>query len=326
MPKLEVVNFLRGYSIFTIILMHLAKSSSTGIMKTVLSFGGAGVHVFILISGFGLYLSYLNNPTNYNEFLKRRFLKVYVPYLLILPAFVAFYYFAKNSFDILTLTSHVFLFKMFCHTLDTSYAYSLWFISTIFQFYLLWPLILKLAKIKNGFLLSFIISIVWATLVGWLGKQSDRAWSSFFLQYLWEFVLGMKLAGLYKNTPERFGIPGYGILIIGVFVGLLLTGVMGNIGGMMKLYNDIPSLIGYLSLALLIYKLSLPYVNKVFISINRISYEWYLVHGLTFLIFRGWLKTVIPAPFALFVCLTISYIFAYAYGSLLTKIGVKKQN
>ena len=324
MPKLEVVNFLRGYSIFTIILMHLAKSSSTGAMKTALSFGGAGVHVFILVSGFGLYLSYLNKPSTYPEFLKKRFLRVYLPYLLILPAFVAFYYFVKNSFDIMTLSSHVFLFKMFSHTWDTSYAYSLWFISTIFQFYLFWPIILKLAKYKNGLLISIIISLGWATFVGWLGKQNDRAWASFFLQYLWEFVLGMKLAEIFKKTPEKIVIPRYGVLLLGVIVGLLLTGLMGKMGGVMKLYNDIPSLVGYLSLALLVYKLSLPYVNRFFIYTKRISYEWFLVHGQVIQMFRGMLRSALPTPLALFICLFSSYFLAIVFNQLLLQINIKK--
>lgn len=326
MPKLEVINFLRGYSIFTIILMHLAKSSSTGIMKTALSFGGAGVHVFILVSGFGLYLSYLSHPTTYAEFLKKRFLKVYFPYLLILPAFVVFYLIAKHSFDILTLTSHVFLFKMFSHTWDTSYAYSLWFISTIFQFYLFWPIILKLAENKKGLLLSIVISLGWAALVGWLGKQNDRAWGSFFLQYLWEFVLGMKLAEVYKESPWKVTVPRYGILMLGVLIGLSLTYIGGKMGGVMRLFNDIPSLIGYLSLALLIYKLSLPYVNRFLVYTNNISYEWYLVHGLTIQMFRGLLKSAMPTSLALLICLVLSYLFAYAYSFLLIKLKVKKTN
>ena len=47
------------------------------------AFGGSGVHVFILCSVFGLYLSHLNNPLRYANFLKKRFLKVYWTYAYI---------------------------------------------------------------------------------------------------------------------------------------------------------------------------------------------------------------------------------------------------
>ena len=38
-------------------------------------------------------------------------------------------------------------------------------------------------------------------------------------------------------------------------VGMTLTGIMAWNGGFLKLYNDIPSLLAYLSVLLLIYKL-----------------------------------------------------------------------
>ena len=56
--RLNVIDFLRGYSIFTIVVMHLfAAFSMPDVVKSALSFGGAGVHVFVLVSGFGLCLS-----------------------------------------------------------------------------------------------------------------------------------------------------------------------------------------------------------------------------------------------------------------------------
>ena len=324
MQRLEVIDFLRGFSIFTIIFMHLVRPLSTGLVKTALSFGGAGVHVFILVSGFGLYLSYLNNPLPYRDFLKKRFMKVYLPYLFIVLLFAAYFFFRSGSFDVLTLSSHVFLFKMFSHTWDTSYAYSLWFLSTIFQFYLFWPIILKIARKEKGLLISIAISIGWATLVGLLGKQGNRAWSSFFLQYLWEFVLGMKLAEIYKKNPERIAVPSYGFLVISAVAGMMLSGMMGKVGGSLKLYNDFPSLLGYLSIALLVYKITIPIINNFFLFTSKISYEWYLVHGLTFLVFRHVLLSYMPIFPALLLCLLLSYLFAYAYSYLLMEAGIKK--
>lgn len=55
MKKIEIIDYLRGFSIFTIVLMHLIQSYPIPqIIRTASSFGGAGVHVFILCSGFGL--------------------------------------------------------------------------------------------------------------------------------------------------------------------------------------------------------------------------------------------------------------------------------
>lgn len=73
MKRYAIIDFLRGYSIFTIVLMHLIAGSVTGVLSKAVAFGGAGVHVFILCSGFGLYLSYLKKPLVYTDFLRRRF-------------------------------------------------------------------------------------------------------------------------------------------------------------------------------------------------------------------------------------------------------------
>lgn len=82
--RLDIVDFLRGFSIFTIVLMHLVQCYPLpGFLMKASSMGGAGVHVFILCSGFGLYLSSLYNPMKYGRFLKRRFTKVYIPYVLV---------------------------------------------------------------------------------------------------------------------------------------------------------------------------------------------------------------------------------------------------
>ena len=112
-------------------------------------------------------------------------------------------------------------------------------------------------------MLALLISILWASVVGWLGYEEYRPWGSFFLQYLWEFALGMWLAEKYENSsskvnellaePKNLKWPW---LIVGAVVGMGLTGAMGWIGGILKLYNDIPSLMGYLSLLLIVYKAS----------------------------------------------------------------------
>lgn len=82
----EVIDFLKGFSIFTIVIMHLIQCYMNEIPSSIdklASFGGSGVHVFIFCSGFGLYYSWLQNSIGNIEFLKRRFIKVYVPYAVV---------------------------------------------------------------------------------------------------------------------------------------------------------------------------------------------------------------------------------------------------
>lgn len=149
--RLVVVDFLRGFSIFTIVLMHLVQSYPLpGFLQKATSLGGAGVHVFILCSGFGLYLSSLYKPLTYGQFLKRRFSKVYIPYLIVV-IISALYFGLVCGQDVLNpLLSSVFLYKMFVPSLECAFGGQMWFVSTIIQIYLFWPLIVGLFRVNMG--------------------------------------------------------------------------------------------------------------------------------------------------------------------------------
>ena len=93
--------------------MHLVQSYSlpTWAMKTS-SFRGAGVHVFILCSGFGLYLSYLNRPLGYKDFLRKRFGRIYWSMAVVCLA-TAVWMLYQGKEVLMPLLGNLFLFKMF---------------------------------------------------------------------------------------------------------------------------------------------------------------------------------------------------------------------
>lgn len=322
--KLDIINFSRGYSIFTIVLMHLLQNyslSAWAIKAT--SFGGAGVHIFILCSGCGLYLSYLNQPLGYLGFLKKRFGKVYVPYILAIALFVIWGFCKSGAVDWEAVASHVFLYKMFDNQLDVSICYPFWFISTIIQFYICFPLIIKLLRVRWGYLIALLTSLLWASLVGWLGYEEYRPWGSFFLQYLWEFALGMWLAEKVRHSgwDETCVMKKLKIwhLVDGMIVGMGLSALMAWNGGILKLYNDIPSLFGYGAMLLFIYKLNIKPINSFFEYTSKIGYEWYLVHCLLFAVIHHFADGLMATWAVLVVCLFTSYIAALLFSRLFPK-------
>ncbi len=325
MKKYEIIDFLRGYSIFTIVLMHLCQSNTSGALSKAFAFGGAGVHVFILCSGLGLYLSYLRKPLGYKDFLRKRFTKVYLPYVIAVALWGTWLMINKGAFPMKEVMSHLLLYKMFSVELDTSLCYPYWFISTIIQFYLAWPLIVRLVRGWGGHFLPFAISIAWSTLVGILGYDEMRPWGSFFLQYLWEFCLGMWIAErIFKGRLNLVDIKKmkWWWLLVGAIGGMGLSALMAWNGGWLKLYNDIPSLIGYLSVALLIYKISIKVVNRFFEWANSFSYELYLVHSLVFTIVAYIVAERMPSLFLFTVSIFAAYLFAYIYRKFTKKISL----
>lgn len=319
MRKLDVVNFLRGYSISTIVIMHLVGMLGiSGIWEKAAAFGGAGVHVFILCSGFGLYLSYLRKPLGYIAFLKKRFTRIYMP-MAVLCVATAVWMACMGREWFMPLWGNLLLFKMFVPELESSMGGQMWFVSTIIQFYLAWPLIVKLFNIRGGVKLALIVSLLWSTTVGLLGYAEERVWNSFFLQYLWEFCLGMKMAEIYHDNPKALEVPRWKYLLTLCVAGVGLTGIMGFAGWPWKLYNDIPSLMGYMSLALIIYKVGIKPLNRLLEWTNRFSYEWYLVHMLVFDIIFYCIGHNAPIAVVFVLCLLLSYSTAIAYSRIWSK-------
>jgi len=284
--RIEVIDFIKGYSILSIVLFHYFQGMFISpLFDKAIYFGGTGIHTFLFASGFGLFLSQMKKPLSYGAFLKKRFTKIYLPYIitvtvialisLIIPLYV-------NSWN--AYFSHLFLYKMFNNDLIGSYGYQLWFVSTICQFYLLFPLIVWLRKKipGNGFLLmGLCISWTWALVVLLLQRDGFRNWNSFFLMYLWEFMLGMYCAEIYIARNYAFWKIRKGLLIGIAIGGIAIYSLMAfSLGRAGKEFNDLPGLFGYGALCVFVYSLGIKPVNRFIFFTAKISFSIFLIHFL----------------------------------------------
>lgn len=327
--KYPEIDFLKGFSILTIVVMHLIQvymRNLPGIIYTGASLGGTGVHVFFFCSGFGLYLSQSKKCLGAKEFYGRRLKKIYVPYIIIVLISFCIPFMYQESDRIPALLSHIFLFKMFVPKYEISFGLQLWYISTIIQFYIAFPFLYSLYKknksSKRILLGAFFVSVCWWIFVAYLGKGEERVWNSFFLQYLWEFVLGMEVAK-YLKDGETIEIKRWQLIVVAI-VGLSVQMIMAMVGGNLKLFNDIPALVGYGALALFIYSLHIGCIGKVMNFVAKISYEWYLVHIVVFTcIFkglRGYCAGMISEMAVSLIALGISLFVAYLYQKVTNRI------
>ena len=283
--KYREVAFLRGVAITTVVLMHLIQVYwNKGNIPTWLQFasalGGTGGHVFIFCSGFGLYLSYLHKPLSFGLFLNKRFIKIYIPYLIfVVVNFFLPHWGADETERLHMLLSHVFLYKMFFEKYMCSFGLQLWFISTILQLYLLFLPLCRFREkttLRIFVLTGLVISAAWWSVMNLTGLEYKRIWGSFCLQYLWEFMLGMAVADyLYKHESAR--IPAW-VLPAAAICGLGLQAVMAKCGGLIGAFNDVPALIGYTAAVLILYCIGKRVLQPVFLWIDGFSYEWFLVH------------------------------------------------
>lgn len=298
--KYEEVTFLKGFAVFTIVLMHLMHNYVGGLPKwldLIVLLGGSGVHICFFCSGFGLFLSYRHNmKMGYAEFLRKRMLQIYIPYIIVVLISFCIPLFQVNGSRIGALMSHIFLYKMFIPEYEGSFGGQFWYLSTTFQFYLLFiPLCRLKERLGNrsfGFI-ALCISVIWWIVMSVTGLYDERIYGSFFLQYLWEFCLGMIVADLFFDMKEiRIS---YSWLLIAAIVGLGLEGILGIIDGWLKAVNDIPALFGYGSLALLFFQI--PLFRRIGLWIGSFSFELYLVHILIFTVIfsvmGGWVAAMV---------------------------------
>ncbi|HRI59606.1 MAG TPA: acyltransferase, partial [Saprospiraceae bacterium] len=153
--RIEYIDWAKGYAIFTIVCYHaLQRAGLPPVLQQGIIFGGTGVHLFFLLSGFGLGLSrFSGSPL---QFYRRRLTKVWLPYVLALTiSLLAAIFFGlfPDRFD--AWLAGVGLYQMFSERYIESFGGHFWFISAIIQFYLAYPV---LVWIKNQLSESFKLS------------------------------------------------------------------------------------------------------------------------------------------------------------------------
>jgi peptidoglycan/LPS O-acetylase OafA/YrhL len=340
--RFPFLSFAKGYAIFTIMLFHaMQRVELPGFAQKAIVFGGTGVHLFFLLSGFGLALSKHSNSVG--DFYRRRIVKVWWPYAVVLTLSwglsAGWQLFPDGGAAWL---AGVLGYQMFFPAYIESFGGHFWFISAILQFYLVFPGLLWLfRRWDNGlYFVAFCVaaSVMWWVLVYALDKGAVRTWNSFFMQFLWEFGLGMALAHTIKTEkmphwivrwwqPEKWWLWILGGLA-GAAAMLLLVLKTGQLG---PIFNDIPALTGYGMLCVGVYWLAVryaPVVERLLTWLGEISFSVYLVHIIVLELFlfilriNGYTFQIFWIP--LFV--TIACLAGNGYEIFMKKIPVFNKN
>lgn len=286
--RFNYINFAKGYSALAILIYHGLSSLELPIfVEQAASFGGAGVHLFIFLSGFGL--GWSSSSLSLAAFYRRRLVKIWIPYVLALSLSLGAA-FAWNLFPDRweAWLAAVGLCQMFSSQWAETLGGHFWFISTIIQFYLLYPLLAwfqRRSKTRVAFLIGcFVVSLAWWVVVSFLGKAELRHWNSFFPQFLWEFALGMsvcmwlksgKLASAFKDwwrEDRWWAWAGLSVLASSVMLGMVMA--FGSIG---RVFNDVPAFIAFSSLSVAVFLFG-GFQRGLFEWLGTFSFSLYLIH------------------------------------------------
>jgi peptidoglycan/LPS O-acetylase OafA/YrhL len=298
--KQVFISFARGLSMVSIVLYHLLINAHLPpLLARANQIGGAGIYVFLFASSYGLYFS---RPTSWSTFYFKRFQKVLVPYYVAITLI-----FLVNHFIVLypagwpEYLSHVLLYKMFFPQYMESFGPHFWFISTIVQFYLLWPALLAVSRQLSAPALlggALLISLLYSGLLLRLGVQHERIWCSSAIQYLWLFALGLVTAReqwlprLLQLGAVRFGL----LMGLGLGAAVLLSRFAGEQGNVL---NDYFMFLAYFSGCVLLFLLGqrLPALTRAILWLESFSFSLYLTH---LFLFSFYLKAVSQLEISLF--------------------------
>ena len=195
---------LMGWSILWIMMLHFTFTQITP-LGFVAQYGFAGVDIFMLMSGLGLFYS-LEKDSNPLRFYKKRLFRIFPTYYII-------------GFFVNLITTHddllTFLFKYSTIGYWTGGAYADWFIPSIIALYLIAPLLKTVIDKRWFVLIALCVVAILATAYFFADKEDVLDRAHFFLLYrIPAFIFGMVCAYWLKNgKPTRYF---YFVLLTGI--------------------------------------------------------------------------------------------------------------
>lgn len=196
--KLGEIEWIRAICCILVIIIHVTAEFWTSFSKGSIQYkfiillntiSQFAVPCFIFISGFVLYYVYHNREYKALDFYKKRMFKIVIPYLVWSSIYIITRYVYYNiSINLKDIAKDILIGRASSH---------LYFMVLIIQFYLVFPLCLKIyQKINNRTLSMGIFFTVNAIVILFIKMPfKDR----FFMNYLMFFGLGFILADLKVN-------------------------------------------------------------------------------------------------------------------------------
>lgn len=298
----------------------------------VFGLGYQAVHLFFILSGFGLTLSALlvekkTDRIRWFGFIKKRFIRLYPSYWLILAIYLLLNFFQYDSF--LGLLKTYVKGAIFLDVIPAT-----WYIPILLQLYLLFPFLfyfLKKLSIKNFLLLSLLVKtvssaiIITTSLLAFdkiLGfGYGGLAPGGIALTRLFEFCFGMAIAKhwfTHERSVDAFTvfqkpkaiILGIFLECLGIFLSLKYTAIR-------FIDHDIPVGLfisdAFIGIGIFIISLNLVFLvdgllkskSKAWLDlISNGTYEAYLVHSIVL----SYFLTLLIKPSLQFLSSTASYL------------------
>lgn len=288
--NLLLIQLLRGIASLLVVFMHVtvnAKEISNQIfLGGFFKFGGAGVDIFFVLSGFIITYTSRKGIGHFNKllpFLSRRFIRIFPTYWIIIGMFLLLqiilpaFYKTHYSFTAENFLSTWFLLPG--HTMVNGVS---WTLTNELFFYALFSLAFLIPGKRIAFSLSMLyaVALIVIPIFGYNAQHGNYWINLIMLPMNVEFFMGVLAATIIPYISKALSMP----LVIGGSIIFLLNAILSNQGFYLLpdsfnrvLFFGIPSFL--IVTGLVKYELSKNIrVHNILLSLGEASYSLYLLH------------------------------------------------
>ncbi len=340
---LHLIQVLRGVASLLVVLLHATinvnENFKTDFLGDFFSFGGAGVDIFFVLSGFIITYTSIKNLThsdNVMPFLRRRIVRVFPTYwiiitgFLLLQVFFSSFYKTHYSFNIRNILSTYFLLPG--HTMINGVSWTLTY-ELFFYFLFTLAFILPTKKLIYLVFTFYTVVLILLPVFGYYASNPNY-WVNLLTHPMnTEFFMGILAALIIPYIPSKMCIP----FVAGGCILFLVGGILGN--RQFIVVNDIFNrviLFGipafFIIVGLVKFELHKSIeVHNIFLLLGEASYSLYLLHlpilvAFTRIIARSGITNSVEIHILLFVAIVMICFVSILFYKWIEKPIISKLN
>ena len=298
----ECTEQIKGLAILAVLIAHY--SVVMDIKSSLLYFGAQGVAIFLILSGYGLTLSY--NKTKNKNFFSKRFSKVFVPYFIVTLGWIIM----NTMYFHITYAKRTIFFALIGFDIHRSIDGTMWYISFVILWYFIFYFTFKL-NINKIFKLLILFCFAY-----WFRKNTfytifhinfgDLAWQYGLHAYF--FPIGVLIA-FYFDKISAYLTPVRLFIFSTVCFLIYVINIHNNTIDLS--YYTVSNL--FFALGVISFLCLLSYFNvysRLLKFLGKYSYEIYLLEGNLLAITHLFKNKLLALPFYLTVLIPLTLVLS----------------